>query len=136
VSDGLGRPSPWRGRSARTGCSRPSSPALHEPSSTRAAAARHVRCWPRPKAIASRRKDLHRLDLLTLTEAELVARDGRQAQAWELASGAARGLVSVRHDGTLWVTCHRLARLAADAAEAADDAVAWVLDLAADRTPA
>ena len=66
------------------------------------------------KQVAARRRDLHRLDLLTLTEAELMARDGRRAEAWVTARAAAPGLVSSRHDGTLWATCSRLARLVAE----------------------
>ncbi len=64
--------------------------------------------------IATRRKDLHRLDLLTLTEAGLVAGEGRREEAWLLGRGAARGLVAVRHDGTLWATCSTLALLLAE----------------------
>jgi predicted ATPase/DNA-binding SARP family transcriptional activator len=66
------------------------------------------------REIAARRKDLHRLDLLTLTEAGLVAGEGRREEAWLLGRGAARGLVSRRHDGTLWATCSRLAHLLAE----------------------
>ena len=143
------------------------------------------------KDVARRLKDVHRLDLLTLAEAGLVARDGRREEAWALACGAVAGLLATRHDGTLFTACSRLAplvdarrpaaaatltgiglaaldrmgsipappdlerqyvavagaaenlghedfdRLLADGrALAADDAVAWVLDLVADPTPA
>jgi predicted ATPase/DNA-binding SARP family transcriptional activator len=66
------------------------------------------------KHVAARHKDLHRLDVLTLTEAELVAHGGRRAEAWALAQAAAPGLVSASHDGTLWSTCSVLARLVAE----------------------
>ena len=78
------------------------------------------------KEVAARRQDLHRLDLLTLTEAELMARDGRRAEAWVTARAAAPGLVSSRHDGTLWATCSRLARLVAEDRPADSAALAGI----------
>ena len=71
------------------------------------------------RSAASRLGDLTRLDALTITEAELVALQGRHDEAWAIAAPAAIGLVSSRSDALLWNATYQLARLAAHAHPAA-----------------
>ena len=65
------------------------------------------------RAAAARGGDLDRLDALTMTEAELMAREGRREDAWALAVPAATGLVSGRSEGVLWAAASQLARITA-----------------------
>ncbi len=64
------------------------------------------------RASTSRLGDADRLDMLSLLEAELLADDGHEDEAWVLGTAAAVGLVAVRSDGTLWNVTSTLARLA------------------------
>lgn len=75
------------------------------------------------RAAAARRGDVDRLDELSMTEALVVALDGRRAEAWALAVPAASGLVAGRSEGTRWRACFRLAQLTAHERPAASAAL-------------
>jgi predicted ATPase/DNA-binding SARP family transcriptional activator len=65
------------------------------------------------RAAAARIGDLHRFDMLALTEAQLASLRGDHARAWGLAVDSAPGLLAVRLNGSLAQVFHQLARLTA-----------------------
>ncbi|MBL0746888.1 AfsR/SARP family transcriptional regulator [Nocardioides baculatus] len=64
------------------------------------------------RAVAARAGDVHRLDMLTMTESQIVAGLGRAEDAWTLGVEGAAGLVVLRSDGARAVACRQLTRLA------------------------